>query len=74
LVVNIKEPADAMLAGLKVAGAQHVSGYQEDFVLGNIKARQRMIVQYAVASPRVGVVIGTGYAAPHPLEPPNACR
>jgi NAD+ synthase len=63
LVVNIKEPADAMLAALKVAGAQYVSDYQEDFVLGNIKARQRMIVQYAVASPRVGVVIGTDHAA-----------
>jgi NAD+ synthase len=62
-VVNIKEPADAMLAALKVAGAQYVSDYQEDFVLGNIKARQRMIVQYAVASPRVGVVIGTDHAA-----------
>lgn len=37
----------------------------EDFVLANIKARERMIAQYAVASAsaRVGVVIGTDHAA-----------
>ena len=30
---------------------------------GNIKARQRMIAQYAVAGARAGVVIGTDHAA-----------
>jgi NAD+ synthase len=63
LVVNIKQAADGMLASLKEAGAQYVSDFEEDFVLGNIKARERMIAQYAIASPRVGVVIGTDHAA-----------
>src|ERR1700710_435890 len=63
LVVNIKQAADGMLSSLKKAGAQYVSDFEEDFVLGNIKARERMIAQYAIASPRVGVVIGTDHAA-----------
>jgi NAD+ synthase len=63
LVVNIKDAADGMLASLKRAGAQYVSDFEEDFVLGNIKARERMIAQYAIASPRVGLVIGTDHAA-----------
>jgi NAD+ synthase len=40
-----------------------VDDFQEDFVLGNIKARQRMIAQYAIAGTRVGAVIGTDHAA-----------
>lgn len=63
LVVNIKDAADAMLASLKVAGAQYATDYEEDFVLGNIKARERMIAQYAIAGARAGVVIGTDHAA-----------
>src|SRR5690606_739796 len=35
----------------------------EDFVLGNIKARQRMIAQYAVAGAYGGIVVGTDHAA-----------
>ncbi|ABE36088.1 NH(3)-dependent NAD(+) synthetase [Paraburkholderia xenovorans LB400] len=63
LTVNIKEPSDAMLQSLKRGGAQYVDDFQEDFVLGNIKARQRMVAQYAIAGARVGVVIGTDHAA-----------
>jgi NAD+ synthase len=63
LVVDIKPAADAMLASLNVSGARYMDEKHEDFVLGNIKARQRMIAQYAVASARVGVVIGTDHAA-----------
>jgi NAD+ synthase len=40
-----------------------VDDFQEDFVLGNIKARQRMIAQYAIAGARRGLVIGTDHAA-----------
>jgi NAD+ synthase len=32
-----------MLSHLKRAGAQYTDDFQEDFGLGNIKARQRMI-------------------------------
>ncbi|MGF6654139.1 NAD+ synthase [Paraburkholderia youngii] len=63
LTVNIKEPADAMLSWLKRGNVQYVDDFHEDFVLGNIKARQRMIAQYAIAGARVGVVIGTDHAA-----------
>ena len=63
LVVNVKDPSDAMLDALKTSGAQWVDDFQQDFVLGNIKARQRMIAQYAIAGARVGVVVGTDHAA-----------
>ncbi|GII28639.1 hypothetical protein Pmi06nite_20810 [Planotetraspora mira] len=36
---------------------------QQDFLLGNIKARQRMIAQYAVAGALGGLVVGTDHAA-----------
>jgi NAD+ synthase len=61
--VNVKGPSDEMLAALERAGAQYTSDFQKDFVLGNIKARERMIAQYATAGARVGVVIGTDHAA-----------
>jgi NAD+ synthase len=63
LTVNIKEPSDAILHSLKRGNVQYVDDFQEDFVLGNIKARQRMIAQYAIAGARAGVVIGTDHAA-----------
>ncbi|MEX3637433.1 ammonia-dependent NAD(+) synthetase [Paraburkholderia sp. BR14320] len=63
LTVNIKEAADAMLSSLKRGNVQYVDDFHEDFVLGNIKARQRMVAQYAIAGARVGVVIGTDHAA-----------
>lgn len=63
LSVNVKRASDEMLAALKQGGAQYVDDFQEDFVLGNIKARERMIAQYAIAGARRGVVIGTDHAA-----------
>jgi NAD+ synthase len=63
LEVNVKAASDEMLASLKRAGAHYTDDFQEDFVLGNIKARERMIAQYAIAGARVGVVIGTDHAA-----------
>ncbi|MFM0049750.1 ammonia-dependent NAD(+) synthetase [Caballeronia grimmiae] len=61
--VNVKGPSDEMLAALKQGGAQYSDDFQEDFVLGNIKARERMIAQYAIAGARRGVVVGTDHAA-----------
>ncbi|MDR5883963.1 ammonia-dependent NAD(+) synthetase [Caballeronia sp. LZ032] len=63
LTVDVKRPSDEMLGALKRAGAQYTDDFHEDFVLGNIKARQRMIAHYAIAGARVGVVIGTDHAA-----------
>lgn len=62
-VVDIKPAADAMLAAVKTGGIAFVDANQEDFVLGNIKARQRMIAQYALAGRHGGLVIGTDHAA-----------
>ena len=56
--VNIKPATDAMLDSLTTAGA-NIS----DFNKGNIKARERMIVQYAIAGEHGGAVVGTDHAA-----------
>jgi len=61
--VNIKAAADAMMDQLKGGGFRPEGAAQEDFLLGNIKARQRMIAQYALAGGLRGLVIGTDHAA-----------
>ncbi|GFH40971.1 ammonia-dependent NAD(+) synthetase [Pseudolactococcus insecticola] len=58
LVVNIKGGVDGQLADLDAAGVS-----VSDFNKGNIKARQRMITQYAIAGANQGAVIGTDHAA-----------
>ena len=58
LAVNIKEAVDGQVAELAKAGVT-----VSDFNKGNIKARQRMITQYAVAGENSGAVIGTDHAA-----------
>lgn len=56
--VNIKDATDAMV------GAAEDNGLTiSDFNKGNIKARQRMIAQYAIAGARGGAVVGTDHAA-----------
>ncbi|QGV04164.1 ammonia-dependent NAD(+) synthetase [Lactobacillus acetotolerans] len=57
-IVNIKAATDAMVASLEKAG-QKIT----DFNKGNIKARERMIVQYAIAGANKGAVVGTDHAA-----------
>lgn len=56
--VNIKAAADAMVASLNEAGTPI-----SDFNKGNIKARERMIVQYAIGGENKGAVVGTDHAA-----------
>ena len=63
LTVDIRPAADAMLAALKTGDLAFRDAAHEDFVLGNIKARQRMIAQFAVAGAHDGIVIGTDHAA-----------
>ncbi|SKC90880.1 NH(3)-dependent NAD(+) synthetase [Burkholderia sp. YR290] len=63
LTVDIRPAADAVLASLSASGLPFADASQQDFVHGNIKARQRMIAQYAAASVRRGIVIGTDHAA-----------
>ena len=40
-----------------------VSEARRDFIRGNIKARMRMVVQYAIANANGGLVVGTDHAA-----------
>ena len=54
LIVNIKEPVDAMVKVVEATG-QKIT----DFNKGNIKARERMVVQYAIAGANNGAVVGT---------------
>lgn len=63
LTVDIQPAADAMLASLQQGGLAFRDAAQQDFLHGNIKARQRMIAQYAVAGARGGLVVGTDHAA-----------
>ncbi|MBR8312782.1 ammonia-dependent NAD(+) synthetase [Burkholderia dolosa] len=63
LTVDVKPAADAMLRSLIASGHAFDTPAQQDFVHGNIKARERMIAQYAVAGARRGIVIGTDHAA-----------
>ena len=63
LTVDVKPAADAMRESLAASGLSYRDESHEDFVLGNIKARQRMIAQYAVAAAHAGIVIGTDHAA-----------
>jgi NAD+ synthase len=63
MTVDIRPAADAMLAAVNAGGTQYRDAGHQDFVLGNIKARQRMIAQFAVAGATDGLVIGTDQAA-----------
>jgi NAD+ synthase len=63
LRVDIKPAADAMFASVKSSGLELGDAGREDFILGNIKARQRMIAQFAIAGAERGLVIGTDHAA-----------
>lgn len=58
LTVNIKPAVEGQVAELEKAGV-----IITDFNKGNIKARQRMITQYAIAAQHAGAVIGTDHAA-----------
>lgn len=63
LTVDVRPAADAMLAAIQASGQTFRDAAQQDFLHGNIKARQRMIAQYAVAGARGGLVVGTDHAA-----------
>ncbi|MDO4814834.1 MAG: ammonia-dependent NAD(+) synthetase [Gemella sp.] len=56
--VNIKEAVDASFKSLKEAGVEI-----SDFAKGNEKARERMKVQYSIATMNTGIVVGTDHAA-----------
>lgn len=63
MTVNVQPASDDLMTGLVQQGLNFDSPAQQDFVLGNIKARQRMTVQFAVAGAHAGLVVGTDQAA-----------
>ncbi|MFD1259917.1 ammonia-dependent NAD(+) synthetase [Entomomonas asaccharolytica] len=60
-VVNIAASVEGMVGAIDCL--QQVKEASRDFIIGNIKARARMIAQYAVANVYNGLVIGTDHAA-----------
>ncbi|MET7613776.1 ammonia-dependent NAD(+) synthetase [Streptomyces seoulensis] len=63
LTVDIRPASDAALDAVVAGGIVFRDAHHQDFVQGNIKARQRMIAQYAVAGAQDGLVVGTDHAA-----------
>ncbi|WP_280261876.1 ammonia-dependent NAD(+) synthetase [Nocardia wallacei] len=77
ITVNVKPSADAvagesarglheLLAGAETATTRALGGEQpqlRDFVRGNIKARERMVIQYSIAGQLNMLVVGTDHAA-----------
>nr|WP_181019605.1 ammonia-dependent NAD(+) synthetase [Nonomuraea typhae] len=63
LTVDVRPASDAALEALLAGGLTFRDAHQQDFVHGNIKARQRMIAQFAVAGAHDGLVVGTDHAA-----------
>lgn len=61
LTVDIGQSVDAMMGALS---GQHTGDeHKIDFVKGNVKARARMIAQYAIAGDKGCLVVGTDHAA-----------
>jgi NAD+ synthase len=61
ITMDIKPAADSVMAAVLAGGTD--PGRRHHFILGNVKARQRMIAQYAIAGIASGLVIGTDHAA-----------
>lgn len=57
--VNIKASVDALAAAYEEAVGERMS----DLAKGNVKARIRMVTQYAIAGETVALVVGTDHAA-----------
>nr|WP_308402230.1 ammonia-dependent NAD(+) synthetase [Streptomyces sp. AN091965] len=63
LTVDVRPASDAALEAVLAGGTAFRDAHHQDFVHGNIKARQRMMAQYAVAGAHEGLVVGTDHAA-----------
>lgn len=59
--VNIADSVYGL--GEQVSHLQKLTVARRDFVVGNIKARLRMVAQFAIANANNGLVIGTDHAA-----------
>ncbi len=63
VAVDIRPAVAAMHRSLRAAGIDLGDEAKADFLVGNIKARARMVAQYAAAGAADGLVIGTDHAA-----------
>lgn len=63
LTINIQPATDSLLHSMRQAGQSFSSNQRQDFVMGNVKARQRMITCYAIAAAENGLVLGSDHAA-----------
>lgn len=61
--LDIRASVDAIQGALRAAGVDMGDAAAQDFLLGNVKARVRMVAQYAVTGAVGGLVIGTDHAA-----------
>ena len=62
-VINIKPATDALWSVMTGSNYESADPGLRSTVLGNIKARQRMVAQFALAGTLGGLVIGTDHAA-----------
>lgn len=60
--VNIADCVEGLMANVVIEGLQP-SPALTDFTKGNVKARSRMVAQYAIANFTNGLVVGTDHAA-----------
>ncbi len=63
LTINIQPAVDALRMALEAAAIEYGGEQAEDFIVGNMKARQRMVALYAIAGAGRGLVVGTDNAA-----------
>jgi NAD+ synthase len=63
MTIDIKPATDAVVQSLRQAGLKFTDATHEDFVIGKIKARQRMVAQYGISGVTDGFVVGTDHAA-----------
>lgn len=61
--VDVRPAVDAMRDALVTGGLDLGDASAADFLVGNVKARARMVAQYAAAGSYHGLVIGTDHAA-----------
>jgi NAD+ synthase len=59
--VNIADSVNGLVQ--QVSHLQQLSDARRDFVIGNVKARIRMVAQFTIANANNGLVIGTDHAA-----------
>lgn len=63
VTIDVQAASDAIMDALLAQQVSCRDRAHQDFVLGNIKARQRMVAQFALAGAQAGLVVGTDHAA-----------